>query len=73
MTTFNHCRFCDDWRDQNLVRYSTRHLAHFKCYLDAGKKLEDLRPWQVGQFPHRLLKERGLLELAARLTKEPVS
>ena len=62
MTTFNHCRFCDNWRDQNLIRYSTRHYAHPRCYLDAGKSIDDLRDWQLAeQFPFLLLKERGLL------------
>lgn len=59
----SQCRFCSD-RGQKLVKYGTRHYAHFKCYLDAGKSLEDLHAWQVGEFPFRLLKERGLEEQA---------
>jgi hypothetical protein len=55
------CRFCDNWRDQGMVKYGPRHYAHFKCYLDAGKKLDDLPAWMVGEFPFFLLKERGLL------------
>lgn len=61
--SFNTCRFCGDG-DQAMVRYGIRHHAHFKCYLDAGKKLSDLHPWQVRQFPYKLLKERGLLDEA---------
>lgn len=57
----NHCRFCDS-RDQSMVKYGVRHYAHFRCYLDAGKKLDDLHPWQVRHFPYFLLKERGLLD-----------
>lgn len=56
------CRFCDNWQDQGMVKYGTRHYAHFKCYLDAGKLVDDLSAWQLSQFPYRLLKERGLLE-----------
>ncbi len=63
------CRFCKGWKDQNMVQYGVRHHAHHKCYLDAGKKLSDLHAWQVGEFPHRLLKERGLLEEAERITE----
>ena len=63
--TFNTCRFCDD-RDQSMVKYGVRHHAHFKCYLDAGKKIEHLHAWQIKQFPYFLLKGRGLLDLANR-------
>lgn len=70
MTQFNHCRFCDNWRDQGLVKYGTRHYAHFKCYLDHGKKLADLPRWQVGEFPYFLLKERGLLDEALKYASE---
>jgi hypothetical protein len=45
-----------------MVKYSVRHYAHFECYLEAGKSLRELRDWQVIQFPHRLLKDRGLLD-----------
>lgn len=55
------CRFCNN-TNQSLVKYGVRHYAHFKCYLDAGKKLEDLHDWQVREFPYRLLKDRGLLD-----------
>lgn len=61
------CRFCKKF-DDNLIAYGPRHYAHPACYLDAGKKLLALRPYQVGQFPYKLLKERGLLDEAARLT-----
>jgi hypothetical protein len=69
MTTFNHCRFCDDWRDQNLLRYGPRHYAHPKCWLD-HKTLAEL-PWhQIEQMPFRLLKDRGLTDKAQRLIEE---
>lgn len=66
------CRFCDDWKDwDGLVKYGVRHYAHFKCYLDAGKKLADLHAWQVREFPYKLLKDRGLLgEVAAANERE---
>ena len=59
-----NCRFCKQMSPDGdgLVKYGVRHYAHFKCYLDAGKSLDDLHDWQVGQFPYRLLKERGLLD-----------
>lgn len=62
----NTCRFCES-RDQSMVQYGVRHYAHFACYLDAGKKLSDLHPWQVRQFPWRLLKDRGLIDEAERI------
>ena len=64
------CRRCKQFesRHDSMVHYSTRHYMHPACYLDAGKKLEDLRPWQVGRFPYFLLKERGLLEQAQQIS-----
>lgn len=61
-STLSTCRFCDGTSSDgdNMVKYGVRHYAHFKCYLDAGKTLATLHDWQVGQFPFRLLKERGL-------------
>lgn len=63
------CRFCGDWKNQDMVKYGVRHYAHFRCYLDAGKTLDDLWPWQVGEFPHKLLKERGLLAVASEIVE----
>jgi len=54
------CRFCKQWHG-NMIQYATRHYAHFHCYLDAGKSLDDLHSWQVRQFPYFLLKNRDLL------------
>lgn len=65
MSDYNHCRFCKEWRGDK-VKYGVRHYAHFKCYLDAGKSLDDLHAWQLRQFPYRLLKDRGLLEYAEK-------
>jgi hypothetical protein len=53
-----------------MVKYGTRHYAHFKCYLDAGKTLDSLPAWRVAEFPFFLLKERGLLEKAQEMTKD---
>lgn len=59
------CRFCKSWKDEDsMVKYGVRHYAHFRCYLEAGKKLSDLRGWQVSKFPFVLLKEKELLEAA---------
>lgn len=64
---YNHCRYCEDWRDQNLLHYSTRHYAHPKCWLDRGRTLSEL-PWhQIERIPYFLLKERGSLDEATRL------
>lgn len=60
----NTCRFCRQWErngKDNLLKYGVRHYAHYECYLNAGKQLEDLHAWQVGHFPFRLLEEKKLL------------
>lgn len=31
-SSFNHCRFCGDWRGE-LVKYGVRHEAHLGCAL----------------------------------------
>lgn len=71
MTTFNTCRFCggSSHVDDGMVQYGVRHHAHFKCYLDAGKKLDALHAWQIDSFPYVLLKQRGLLKVADRIIK----
>ena len=62
------CRMCLATTSEDcLVKYGTRHYAHFTCYLDAGKALSDLPFWQVGRFPHAILKQRGLLREAELL------
>ena len=62
--SYCNCRFCKkpSVDGDGMVKYSVRHHAHFKCYLDAGKSLRDLHDWQIIQFPHFLLKDRGLLD-----------
>lgn len=70
---FNTCRFCGESEigrngtSDKLVKYGTRHYAHHACYLDAGKTLDDLHAWQVGQFPYRLLQKHGLIDKADRI------
>lgn len=70
---FQTCRFCHKmvWGDDlsRMVKYGVRHYAHHACYLDAGKRLEDLHDWQVARFPYFLLKQRGLLEYALAASK----
>lgn len=53
------CRFCKDiiWSREDQVRYGIRHVAHHRCYLEAGKSLSDLLDWQIVRFPHRLILE----------------
>ena len=64
------CRICKvPARADTGVRYSIRHFAHFECFLNAEKSLSDLHAWQVGRFPYRLLRERGLLAEADRLMR----
>jgi hypothetical protein len=62
------CRLCKDFILQREgVQYGRRHHAHHACYLNAGKKLADLHPWQVGLFPYRLLQEHGLTKEADKM------
>src|SRR5215467_3715710 len=65
----NTCRFCGRHTFDRgaLVKYGVRHYAHPACYLAAVKPLADLHAWQVGEFPYRLLLERGLLGEAERI------
>lgn len=60
------CRFCKKW-DGDMVKYGVRHYAHHACFLDAGRTLEELHGWQVGEFPWRLLQERDLVATAEQL------
>jgi hypothetical protein len=62
------CRFCGNWRDRNLIRYSTRHYAHPRCFLD-HRELNELPYYQIEQMPFRLLKDRELMEEAEQLIK----
>jgi hypothetical protein len=60
-----NCRFCEDYTGE-LVKYSIRHYAHHRCYLKAGKPLNDLHDWKIVRFPYRLLEEYGLTDDARR-------
>lgn len=66
MMALSTCRFCKDWHGE-MVKYGVRHYAHFDCYLKAGKKLEALHPWQIREFPYRVLKDHNLLDRAEEL------
>lgn len=64
----NICRICKAHdRYDRLVKYSTRHYAHFDCYLSAGKPLSALPKIEVGRFPVRLLREQHLLREAEQI------
>lgn len=63
------CRFCGQSAHAGrLVKYEVRHYAHADCYLDR-KPLSSLQPWQVGQISWRVLRQRGLIEEAARILR----
>ena len=66
---FCTCRFCgeSEYDHEKVVKYGVRHYAHHACYLDAGKSLDAVHGWQIGAFPYRLLRARGLEDEAARL------
>jgi hypothetical protein len=70
--TASTCRFCKKLIDQG-VKYGPRHYAHFECYLDAGKRLDDLTKFQISQFPFRVIKDRGLLVHAELLVSSTSS
>lgn len=62
--SYNNCRFCKKFEtdgSNSLVKYGTRHYAHYRCYLEAGKSLDDLHAWQLGHFPFRMVRDLGLL------------
>lgn len=71
------CRFCketyfEDQNDEKIVKYSTRHYAHWSCYC-ANKGAGGLRvlsAWQVKQCPLRILENFGLVELAKTIIKD---
>lgn len=67
--THRQCRICRESADTAfLVKYSTRHYAHFPCYLDSGHRLNDLPAWQIRRFPYQILHVRDLLQHASKLT-----
>ena len=60
------CRFCKDWRNDNKVKYGTRHYACYRCYLEHkdAREYEALPDWQKLRFPYRLIVEFGLTDIA---------
>jgi hypothetical protein len=61
------CRFCKEYISDTspiLLKYGTRHYAHWRCYLGAGKGLGSLKPWQIAGAPFGPLREFGLLDAA---------
>jgi len=62
--SFCTCRFCGkSAHDHWLVKYGVRHYAHTTCYLNAGKKVEDLSQHERDQFEQ---KNRDWTQLVAR-------
>ena len=69
--THRQCRICNAITDTDfLVKYGTRHYAHFTCYLDSGHRLDDLTAWQVGRFPYQILLVRDLMDRATEITRQ---
>ena len=63
MRSYNTCRFCGRSAERGwLVKYGTRHYAHPDCYLNAGKKVEDLSDWEQSQFEQQMHDWRELVE-----------
>ena len=57
------CRLCKKYSDEgSMLKYGTRHYAHGRCYLAAGKSLDHLHDWQIRNLPAMALKEFGLLD-----------
>jgi hypothetical protein len=58
----NTCRFCTALMTSpdNLVKYGTRHYAHPRCYLKAGKSILDLPLYQIESFPYFMPQRAGL-------------
>lgn len=57
------CRLCKAHaREAELLKYGTRHYAHAKCWLAAGRSIDDLQDWQIRGIPALLLKRYGLLD-----------
>lgn len=81
----NTCQFCEKingvtghnqpapkLKYDGMVKYGTRHYAHFECFLD-HKSVDDFKAlgaFKVGQFPAFLLKERGLMEIAKEVRSQ---
>jgi hypothetical protein len=72
------CQFCEkvngqtgrnqpaSLRYEGKLKYGVRHYAHFECFLVNKGVLafRELPGWKMAQFPYRLLKEWGLLDVA---------
>ena len=71
------CRFCKHFIYEHgstrvPLKYGPRHYAHYDCFLDSGHTLDELPAYQISKFPYKLIKERGLLNDAERLTRNKV-
>lgn len=59
------CRYCkkETWEDEEgMVKYGTRHYAHYACFLDlkGTHGLLTLPAWKLRLFPWRIIKERKI-------------
>jgi len=67
----SHCTICHkDVFDE--VKHGVRHYAHWRCYLEDGRKLHALRAWQIKTFPVLLLKEFDQLDDALNFKSDEV-
>jgi hypothetical protein len=68
--SYSTCRFCgkSEFDYDGMVKYSVRHYAHFRCFLEnkGANGFLDLHDWQIVEFPYRLLEEFGLTGDAIR-------
>lgn len=69
------CRYCKQDNRERMVKYGTRHYAHFACFLElkGTEGLKDLHAWQLRQFPWILVKEKGIEPLMWKLIREKES
>jgi len=70
------CRICHEYagEDEKLLKYSTRHYAHYSCWMkkhsiNSFDEVHGIPLWKLRQWPYLQAKEMGLhisLELAVK-------
>ena len=65
------CRFCPGYAGlERMVKYGTRHYAHFECYLRTHRSMAKLTGTQIGRFPFKVLYDGYRLDEAEYLFRE---